>query len=111
MTILRFLLFTLVTIVGPGFALQSLLRIRPDLALVIPVGTAFTAGLYWLSLVTGLAWLFPAGVGTVLILAAGALRRRTRLAAGPSLRGGLGPAAAIVLLLALDAVWRQPPGP
>jgi len=99
LTALRFLLFALATIVGPGFAVQSLLGIRPDLALVLPVGMAFTAGLYWLSLVLGLAWIFPAGVALVLLLA-GALGRRKAPAIGPNLRGGLAPAAAIVLLLA-----------
>jgi hypothetical protein len=94
----RYAAFLLLALVGPGVALQRMAGVATDPALVLPLGFAFAAGVYWLSLVTGLPWLFPAAV----LLAAAMLlvRREERGASGPPLRGALAPAAAIVALLA-----------
>ena len=94
-----YLVFAIAAIAGPGIALQRLLQLPVDQALVIPLGLAAAAGGYWLSLVTGAPWLFPA---LVLVLDLTLLWRAPwRRAAGPSLRGALPPFAAIVLLLAV----------
>ena len=93
-----YLAFTAAAIAGPGIAIQRLLRLPVDPALVLPLGIAGAAGGYWLSLVAGAPWLFPAII-LVLDLALlwpGPWRR----ASGPALRGALGAFAAIVLVLA-----------
>jgi hypothetical protein len=95
----RYAAFLLVALVGPGAGLQRLAGVSVDPALVLPVGLAFAAAAYWLSLVTGLAWLFPVAVG--LAWAILAWRRGGAWATGPSLRGALAPALAIALLLAV----------
>src|SRR6266436_2734133 len=94
----RYAAFLLIALVGPGASLQRLVRVPVDPALVLPLGIAFTAGAFWLSLVTGLPWLFPMAV-----LAADAVlvwRRAGGRASGPSLRGAVAPAIALVALLA-----------
>ncbi|HVR69425.1 MAG TPA: hypothetical protein VMT87_01160 [Vicinamibacteria bacterium] len=96
---LRYALFALLAIGGPGLALQRLARVAPDPALVIPLGTAVAAAAYWLSAVTALPWLFPAAVAA-LDLALLLPPRPLRPAAAPSLAGAVPPAIAIVLLLA-----------
>ena len=95
---LRFVVFAAVAILGPGVALQRLARVGIDPALVVPLGTAAAAGAYWLSLVAGWPWLFPALIVGLIVagLPGGPLRR----AEGPSLQGALAPVAAIVALLA-----------
>jgi len=60
-----FLLFAALAIVLPGVALQRLFRVRVEPAVVLPLGTAFCAGAYWLSLVLDRPWLFP----TLVVLA------------------------------------------
>jgi hypothetical protein len=92
--ILRFLAFAALAILAPGIAVQRLLRVRPDPALVLPLGLSACALLYWLSLVTGLEWLFPLAT---LALGATLLRGRLLFAAGPSLRGAIAPLLAVVL--------------
>ncbi|HSD65852.1 MAG TPA: hypothetical protein VLF95_04080, partial [Vicinamibacteria bacterium] len=80
------LLFVGVAILLPGLALQRLARTPPDPALVVPLGTAWCAGSYWLSLAADQAWLFPVAQA----LLAGALLLRLgpwRRADSPSLRG------------------------
>src|SRR5438477_4721312 len=96
----RYAAFLLLALVGPGIALQWLAGVFCDVALVLPVGVAFAAVAYWLSVATGVPWLFPAFVllADSLILVR---RRRLRWAPGPSLRGALGPAAALIALLAV----------
>lgn len=85
---------------GPGVALQRLLRLRTDAALVVPAGLVFSALAAWASFASGRHWLFPALVlaaDAALLLPLGPWRQ----ADGPSLRGA-GPAAiAIVAVLAL----------
>jgi hypothetical protein len=92
-----YLAFAVAAIAGPGIAVQRLLQVPVDAALVIPIGIAATAGGYWLSLVTGAPWLFP------LILLALDLAllwpAPWRRAEGPGVRGALWPLAAIVILL------------
>jgi len=97
--LLAWLLFAAVAIGLPGLALQRLARTPIEVALVIPLGTAWCAAIYWLSLVTDRPWLFPwttALVGGTLLVPLGAWRR----APGPSLRGALPPFVAVAGLLA-----------
>lgn len=98
--LLSWLAFAALALVVPGVALQRSARTPVDPALVLPLGTAFSAGVFWASLALGQPWIFPAAVGlaTLGLL----LPRRTWLwASGPSFRGALPPLAAIVALLAL----------
>ncbi|HEY7435530.1 MAG TPA: hypothetical protein VIE41_10360, partial [Methylomirabilota bacterium] len=97
---LRYLSFALVAIVGPGLGAQRLARVAVDPALVMPLGTAAAAGAYWLSAASGLPWLFVTLVACLdlaMLLPRGPWRR----APGPGLRGALGPAAALIALLAV----------
>lgn len=97
---LRFAAFALVALVGPGIALQRLLRLRVDPALVLPLGYAFAAAAAALSLGLGAGVLFPAltlALDLALLLPLGAWRR----ASGPALRGALPALAALALLLAV----------
>jgi hypothetical protein len=92
-------LFAWVAIAVPGIALQRLGRAHVDPALVLPLGTAWCAGAYWLSLAADRAWLFAAAqlaAAGVLLLPLGAWRR----ADSPRLRGILPFAIALVALLA-----------
>jgi len=94
-----YLAFAAAAIAGPGIAVQRLLLLPVDPALVLPLGMAVAAGGYWLSLALGLPWLFPA---IVLILDLSLLRPGPwRRADGPSLRGAAAPLAAVVLLFAV----------
>jgi hypothetical protein len=98
--LLAWLLFAAAAIGLPGVALQRLARVPVEAALVIPLGTAWSSGTYWISLVLDRPWLFPCGTA----LAAGALLVPLgpwRRAEGPSLRGALPPFVAVVALLAL----------
>lgn len=96
-----FILFAAVAVVLPGIALQRLLRTSLDPALVVPLGTAWCALSFWLSLATGAAAAFPAALGLLLAGAWRARRAAAPLASGPSLRGALPSALALVGLLAL----------
>jgi hypothetical protein len=95
----RYAAFLLIALVGPGLGLQRLAGVAIDPALVLPLGIAFAAGAYWLSLVTGIAWLFP--IAVVLATAVLAWRCLGPVAPGPSLRGAIAPALALVALLAV----------
>jgi hypothetical protein len=92
------LAFQALAVVLPGLAIQRLLGLRIEPSLVLPLGWALAAGAFWLSLVTGWPWLFPA-----LVLAATvslALPRGPwRLAAGPGLLGSLPPFLCFAALL------------
>ena len=95
----RYAAFLLVALVGPGAGLQRLAGVSVDPALVLPVGLAFAAAAYWLSLVTGVAWLFPIAIllATAVLAWTGVGERASR----PSPRGAVAPALAIVALLAV----------
>ena len=101
--------FSLLAVAGPGIMLQRLARVAVDPALVLPLGLAFTAGAFWVSLAAHASWLFPVLVCLVLLgpLVVFSGPRGSgpaaawRLAAGPSLRGALAPMAVLVALLAL----------
>jgi hypothetical protein len=96
---LRFFAFAVLALVGPGLAVQRLARVPPDPALVVPLGTATAAAAWWLGLVTGSPWISAALL--LLLDCALVLRGLPRvLAPGPSLRGALPAAIAVVLVLA-----------
>jgi len=87
-------------VVGPGLALQRLLRLRIEPALVLPLGYAFAAAAAALSLASGVSWMFPALVlacDLCLLLPLGRWRRFP----GPSLRGAAPAIAALALFLAV----------
>ena len=97
---LRYLLFALAAIVGPGIGAQRILRLAVDPALVVPLGMAATAGAYWLAAATGVPLFFLAPLAA--LDAAAVLRpAAARMAAGPRLAGAWAPAAALVAVLAL----------
>jgi hypothetical protein len=92
--------FACVAVVVPGLALQRLARVRVDPALVLPLGTAWGAGTYWLSLYSDRAWLFPVAqlaAAGVLLLPFGPWRR----ADSPRLRGAMPFLLALMALLAV----------
>ena len=97
---LRFAVFAAAAILGPGVVLQRLVRVRWDPALVVPLGLAFCASVYWLGLVTGAPWILP---GLALLLDAQLLRPRLRgrPANGPPVRGAVPPALLLILLLGI----------
>jgi hypothetical protein len=97
---LRYVVFALLAVGGPGLALQRLVRVAPDPALVIPLGTAAAAGAWWLASATAAPWIFIVVIG-LLDLAAIFPWRPPRSTAGPSLLGAVPPAIALVLLLAV----------
>ena len=90
-----FILFVLLALVAPGAGLQRWARVRVDPALVLPLGAVLAAFAYWLSLASGLAWLFP------LALAAAALGLVVRRpgAMDPPVPRSLWPAAAALVAL------------
>jgi hypothetical protein len=106
----RYAAFILVAVAGPGLALQRLLRLRIDPALVLPGGLAACAGAYWTAAATGLPWLCPVlllGLDAALL----ARRRDWVVASGPQLRGAVAPFLAIVALLASTQYPGNRPGP
>lgn len=96
---LRFLAFTLVAVVGPGVGVQRLLRVRPDPALVLPLGIAVGSAAYLASLWMASPWAFPL---LLLPLDAVAFLGGPRRPApnSPSLRGALPPMLALAGLFA-----------
>jgi hypothetical protein len=96
-----FLLFAALGILLPGVALQRLARVPLDPALAIPLGTAFCALAFWLSLTTGNAAVFPLAVGLLALVALTTGRGPLERAPGPSLRGALPATLGLVVLLAV----------
>jgi hypothetical protein len=99
----------IIALVGPGLGIQRALRLRPDKALVLPLGLLSCAAAQALGLATGLDWLCPtllviASVPNVLLL------RRFRRSPAPAFvpfvdsfpggRGALAPWLACVAVLA-----------
>ena len=99
LALLAWLLFAALAILLPGLAAQRLARTPIDPALVLPLGTAWCAGTYWISLRLDQAWLFPAAQALALVLLCrpGPWPR----AHGPSIRGAIPPVLALVGLLAV----------
>jgi hypothetical protein len=95
----RYAAFLFVALAAPGVALQRLGGLAVDAALVLPLGCAFAAAAYWLSLVSGWPWLFPLLV--LLIDGVVVWRGLGSRGSGPSLRGAIAPAAALLALLAV----------
>ena len=92
--------FAWVAIVVPGLALQRLARVHLDPALVLPLGTAWCAGTYWLSLRLDQVWVFAVAqlvTAVALLLPLGPWRR----AESPSLRAAVPFVLALVALLAV----------
>ena len=107
---LRYVVFALLAVGGPGLALQRLVRVAPDPALVLPLGTAAAAGAWWLASATAAPWIFVVVIG-LLDLAAIFPWRPPRSTAGPSLLGAVPPAIALVLLLAVTQYpWNRVAG-
>jgi hypothetical protein len=105
---LPFLLYVLLAVVAPGAGLLRWARVRIDPALVLPVGAATAALAYWVSLASGLAWLFP----LTLLAAASALAIRRPGRLEPPLPRSLWPAAAaLVALLAATQYSGNRPAP
>ena len=101
------LTFAGLALLGPGLALQRIFRVRVDPCLVLPLGTAACAGVFWLSLVLDQAPVFPAGI-LLLDLMLVARLGPWRQAEGPSLRGALPPLVALVVFLAATAYpWNR----
>jgi len=84
--VLAYSIFFLVAVVGPGLAIHRIFKLPVDPALVLPLGFAFAAGTYWLSLWTAWGWLFPLLVVCADLILWG--RGWTR-ADGPSLAGAV----------------------
>src|SRR2546428_3905500 len=105
---LLYLAFAATVLAGPGIAVQRLLLLPVDPALVLPLGIAFAAGGYWLSVVTGAPWLFP---GLVLVLDLSLLRGPWRRAFGPSPPGAVAPFAPIGPLFPATPDPLNPPPP
>jgi len=99
--LLLFLVFAGMAILLPGIALQRLLRAPIDPALVVPLGTAFCASAYWLSLRSGLPAVFPLVLAALVLAALVVGRGPLLLASGPSLRGAVAPALALVAVLSV----------
>jgi hypothetical protein len=99
--LLLFLAFAGAAILAPGMLVQRLFRHEIDPALVVPLGGAFCAAAFWLSLWTGLGWLFP--VLLAALVAAGLLLGGGPwgIVSGPSLRGAVPPALALFAVLAV----------
>jgi hypothetical protein len=101
-----FVLFVLLALVAPGAGVQRWARVRIDPALVLPLGGALAALAYWLSLASGVAWLFP----LVLAVAAVGLAIRRTGALDPAPPRSVWPAAAalVALLAATQYRWNRP---
>ncbi|HEX9188828.1 MAG TPA: hypothetical protein VGB87_17230, partial [Vicinamibacteria bacterium] len=100
LALVRWLLFAALCVALPGVGLQRLARVSPEPALVLPLGLAYCALSYGVSLVTGVPLLFP-----VLVLApAAALAlppRRWSWSAGPGWSGAVLPLGLLVALFSL----------
>ncbi len=97
-----YLAFVALTLVLPALGLLRLLRLPLEPAALLPLGMGLCALAHWASLIAARAWLVLALLALVAL--AGAWRGRGapwRLAEGPSLRGALPPALALIALFAV----------
>jgi hypothetical protein len=101
LALLAWLLFAALAILLPGLAIQRLARTPIDPALVIPLGTAWSAGTYWVSLRLDQAWLFPATQVLALSLVLLPRSEPWRRATGPKVRGAIPPVLALLGFLAV----------
>jgi hypothetical protein len=99
-SLLAYTAFALCALVGPGLALSCLLARRIDPALVLPLGTAFTAFSFWLASWLGVPWLFPVLVGATNLMLVHP-RFRAPLAEPVPWRALAAPTVALVALLAV----------
>jgi hypothetical protein len=104
---LAFVGFVLLALVAPGAGVQRWARVRVDPALVLPLGAALAAFAYWLSLASGLAWLFPLSLAAV---ALGLVVRRPGTLDPPVPRSLWPAVAALVALLAATQYRLNRPG-
>ena len=95
----RYLIFAGLALVGPGIGVQRLSRVPLDPALILPLGTALTAGGFALASMLGLPWIFPLLVVALDIFALLPPCRLER-APGPSLRAAAPAFIAMILVLA-----------
>jgi len=101
---LRYGLFFVAALLGPGVALLRLARARRDPALVLPLGFVVVSAAYWLGAVSGWAWLGPAPVillDLTLLLPRPPAPDRAEAPEGPDLRGAVAPFLVLCALLAL----------
>ena len=96
---LRYAVFALLAIGGPGIGLQRLCRVAPDVALVVPLGTAAAAAAWWVAAASGWPWAFVVLIAA-LDVAAVWPRPPFALSAGPALRGAVAPSLAVIAMLA-----------
>lgn len=91
---LRFVVFALLAVIGPGVGAQRLARVRLDPALVLPLGLTLASAAFFAAHWAAIPWLFPP---IVLLLAAAALldRRSPQAPGSPALRGALAPLLAL----------------
>jgi hypothetical protein len=101
-------IFVALALIVPGAGLQRWARRPIDPALILPLGAVQAAGAYWLSLVLGSPWIFPA---LLLLSAGGLLRGVVRVADRVPLRTLLLPGLALVGLLALTQYGGNRPAP
>ena len=98
--VLRFALFATLALVLPGVALQRMARVRPDPALVLPLGALFCSVAYYVALRADEPLLFPLLTAATAAGFAVPAARAAGAAAGPSLRGAVVPFAVLVALFA-----------
>jgi hypothetical protein len=98
--LLRFSLFAALALLLPGLALQRLARVRPDPALVLPVGALFCSVAYYVALRADEPLLFPLLTAATAVGFAVPGARSAAAAPGPSLRGAVVPFAVLVALFA-----------
>lgn len=97
---LSYAAFVVLALVLPGWAFQRLLGLRPDRALVLPVGLVLVAAGQALAWRCGHAWILPATLGTWVV--AGLARRAVGpVRPGPTLLGALPAVLALIAFLAL----------
>jgi hypothetical protein len=115
-TLLSFILFAFLALVGPGLGLQRALRLRPDPALFLPLGLLGCAASYALALFAGQPWIFflamvALNAPNVAHLTGFGSGPGSPAPPGPALRGALWPWLTFVaMLLPTQFPWNRPAG-